>query len=366
MAKFYGNDIGDASRAEERMLDRSLQLGLSNRDFINKNRQYEDQLTQQEYSNAAQNYFRQAALDEQAQSGDENRADKAASLAENQYQFDQGLTNAEAERQNRRDINDSNMKARLGLVQGKQDEQHANLILNRIAKGQIQNLEQLRDSDAGRSTPDQWNQFMNQLYNVQRAEHDAELDPIQKAKDANSQLLANDSFSSATDDASKKAAFWGIYNNLNKNRQYAGKLIPDDKNLQFLPATYKKKNPYTDAIEFFNKSKGPTKDSDNPDAGWEDPSANEGDAYPAWVADEKPSTPTPERESISKFVNPPPEESPAPPSSRYDNIDIMRNLGGVVSQGKRPAIYYTRVNDLIAGGATPAQAKAKANIEFGF
>lgn len=257
MAFYYGNDIGDAARSEERALERALNLALANRSFLSNERSRSDAIAAQNAA-ARQNAYSQALALEQADRA--NRLNTSLALQDRAYQRDQtdiqrrlGLSEAEKGRALQREL----FGARQDQYQQRLDATEADRtyrdIAKRIGSNDIPDIPALQEAEGGRLGSDEWLDLKGRLGQHQaRLRAEEEIGPQQAAAEATATLNGDMSFSAATTPAMKQAAMLRVMRDLEASRVYAGKLRPNLETFTFEPRLEYKYTTGRDAIDWYN------------------------------------------------------------------------------------------------------------------
>lgn len=254
MANYYGNDIGDAARAEERALERSLNLALANRSFLANERARSDSIDAQNAA-ARQNAYSQALALEQADRTNLtnltlNAEDRKYNRGQDEYRLRLGLQEAEKGRALQRELYGKRQDQYDERLQVKEADTIYRDIARRIGGNDIMDVPALQDAEGGRLSSDQWVDLKTRLgQHQQRLKTEAALGPEQAALEANAILQSDPLFSTATTPQAKAQAMVNVMTKLDASRVYSGKITPDVTTFTFKPRLEYKYTGGTDAIE---------------------------------------------------------------------------------------------------------------------
>ncbi len=270
MATYFGNDIGDAARSEERGLERWLNLQLANRQHAAQERARQDAIASQNAANAMNADRLGLSLDADARNQAYNRAayadERRLDLEDRDYERKQdalqlklGLEEAEKQRQLQRELNELRSDNYTQRLQQSEDSRTFSDLAKRIAADDIRDIPSLQGAEGGRLGSDEWVDLMTRLGQRQkRMMEESAMGPESAAREATLALLSDPSFMSAQDPSAKRYAMDNVMARLGQNRAFAGKLMPDYASSKFNPVLGYKYGGPRDAIDWYGAGSTPT------------------------------------------------------------------------------------------------------------
>jgi hypothetical protein len=322
MATYFGNDIGDAARAEERGLERWLNLQLANRQHAAQERARRDAIEAQNAANAMNADRLGLALQADERNQGYNRSlyadERRLDLEDRDYQRKQdalelklGLEEAEKQRQLQRELNDLRADNYTQRLQQSEDSRTFSDLAKRIAADDIRDIPSLQDAEGGRLGSEEWVDLKTRLgQRQQRMMEESAMGPERAAQEATLALLSDPYFQSAPDAAGKATAINMVMSRLGQNPVYRGKINPDYANNKFNPVLGYKYGGPRDAIDWYGAGTTPR--------------------------------------------NPAPQEPPIQPSTPPPEPSIWKRLGaGAMTVGRGISDLSQRVGSNMTGGLIP-------------
>lgn len=267
---YYGDTIGDASRSEERALERRLNLMLANRQFAAQQQQRRDAIEAQNAANAMNADRLGLSLDADARNQAYNRAayadERRLDLEDRDYQRKQdaeelklGLDEAEKQRQLTRELNDLRADNYIQRLQQSEDTRTFSDLAKRIAADDIRDIPALQDAEGGRLGSEEWVDLKTRLgQRQQRMMEESAMGPERAAQEATLALLSDPSFAAtASDPAMRRYAIDSVMNRLGQNPAFRGKITPDYAAGKFNPVLGYKYSGPRDAIDWYGTGTTP-------------------------------------------------------------------------------------------------------------
>jgi hypothetical protein len=270
MAEYFGDSIGDAARAEERQLERFINLGLANREYAARERARADAINAQNAANAMAADRLGLSLSENNRINRYNMSrdaeDRALALEDRDYGRRQdmidtllGLDEAEKNRKLQRELNTLRNDNYIQRLQQAEDQRLYGDIAKRIATEEIRDIPSLQDAEGGRLASEDWVDLKTRLgQHQQRLMQEASMGPELAAREATLALRGDPSWTGAGDNAElKRAALDQVMRRLGESRVFSGKLLPDYNAGDFKPNLGYKYSGPRDAINWYQPG-GPT------------------------------------------------------------------------------------------------------------
>lgn len=237
MAFYYGDSIGQAANAEERALERALNLQLSNRSFLAQERARDEAI-------AAQNAYNRMRADELGLSMEQADRTNQMNLAlglENQrytrgltdYQTQLGLSEKEKDRALTRELNEVKQKQFEDRLTASESDALYRDIAKRIDTRAITNMGDMHGAGIFTEaiTDPQYSNLVSRLGTKQlQTREEGLIGPGQAAQTANDVLQNNMLYKTSPGQALET-----VFRTLSDNRLYAGKIRPNYELNRFEP-----------------------------------------------------------------------------------------------------------------------------------